>query len=239
MSTSVKTRVCEICLEQRDEPDPEPRSKPAAVCAIDEITKDTEVCHRARLLNAAPTAPIGRPPIVVTAIANFSRPTENLESKTVSRAATSKTPTSATTVVASSSLRLLTSASASSLSGEASSTTPTPIVASRDFIAISPLSGVMTAGLPSGVVTASLPSGVNTASLPSVVKTAPPPSGVGTAALLSGIDSAALPFVVKTAVLLSGIETAALPFGVDSESEYAARQIPNAPPSIRVQPPSR
>ena len=29
------TRVCEICLENRDEPNPEPQSKPVAMCTID------------------------------------------------------------------------------------------------------------------------------------------------------------------------------------------------------------
>ena len=203
----------------------------------------------------------------MTAIANFSRSTENLESEIVSRAAISKTLTSAAiVVVARPSSRLLLFACASSVSGETSSPTPIPIAVSRDFPAIPPLSvGVETALLLSGVVTASLPSGVKTASLPfcvktaslpsgvktallpscvkiaslpSGVKTAPPPSGVGTAAPLSRVYTAALPFVVKTAALLSGVETAALPSAVDTKSEYAARQPSSAPPSIRVQTPS-
>ena len=248
------TRVFEICLEQRDESNPEPRSKPDSVCAIDEITKDTKVRDRARSLNAAPPALNRRPPTDVTAIANFFRPTENLESEIVSRAAISKTLSSAATVVARSCSRLLPSASECSVSVETLSTNPTPITASRDFAVSPPMSivvesvaslsdfetaalpsGVETASLPSGVETVSLPSGVETAPLPSGVVTAPPPSAVGTAAPLSGVDIAALPFVVNTAAFFSGVETAALPSGVDTESEYAPHQPSSAPPSIRVQ----
>ena len=165
------TRVCEICLEQRDEPNPEPRSKPAAVCAIDEITKNTEVRDRAQMLNSAPPAPIGRPPTDETAIVNFSRPTKNLESEIVLRAAISKTPTSAATVVACPCSQLPSSVSASLVSVETSSTNPTLIAASRDFPAIFPLSGVISAALQSSVEAAALPSVVETVAFPSGVIT--------------------------------------------------------------------
>ena len=48
------TRVCEIRLEQRNELNFDPRREFSAMCAIDKITKDTEVRDRARSLNAAP-----------------------------------------------------------------------------------------------------------------------------------------------------------------------------------------
>ena len=94
------TGVCEVCLKQRDEPNPDQQYASAAVCAIDLIMIDHEARDRVRSSKSASQALIRRSLADHTPIANFFRPTENHESEMVSRFATLKTPTSAATVVA-------------------------------------------------------------------------------------------------------------------------------------------